>query len=554
MRGRDAFRSRSSSPPSAAPPSRRARRRSTSLTPSATCCPPSTRTSSGTYARLCPELEQVALSAHCHDDLGLAVANSLAALDAGVQQLECTDQRHRRARRQCLARGDRDGDARARRRAAALHTDIDLTQIGPALAARRAAHGLSVPPNKAIVGANAFAHEAGIHQDGAAQGRRDATRSSDPGELGLAMTLPLGKHSGATPSRAPARRRGLTLDDDALVVAFARFKARADEGGAVSIHELFQEVTLSVTPYSIALSRGRRDRARGDGPGEPWHAGSRHGCTASSSTSEHVPFGADATMRFGHPFPLASRNTALAADAILAATIDPTLLHALEGELDLRAAVMRVRLHGRRDHLRRAAPHGRVGLDARACDRHARDRAAVTSRSSGARTAGRRGGTRLSDRDDGLERHASLHPSAPIRALVSSPESFDVVVCDSAAARPHWPSCAGASTRGACSPGARLAGDRPRHLRAEPRNRRRHRRPGRRRPELDAARGGADARRGSRRAGGRGNALLRGLVRARERRQRALVSTVSMSSELTDAVLARLPQSHSNAEFLTEAV
>ena len=61
---------------------------------------------------------------------------------------------------------------------------------------------------------------------------------------------------------------------------------------------------------------------------------------------EHVPFGADATMRVGHPFPLASRNAALAADAILAATIDPTLLQSLEGELDLRPAVMRARLQG----------------------------------------------------------------------------------------------------------------------------------------------------------------------------------------------------------------
>jgi 2-isopropylmalate synthase len=193
--------------------------------------------------RLCPELEQVALSAHCHDDLGLAVANSLAALDAGVQQLECT----------VNGIGERAGNAsleeivmamRVRGDALQAHTDIDLSQIGPASRLVERLTNYQVPPNKAIVGANAFAHEAGIHQDGLL--KDIATyQIIDPGELGLAMTLPLGKHSGRHAFSRACEEEGLDLDEDALVVAFARFKARADEGGAVSIHELVQEVTLS---------------------------------------------------------------------------------------------------------------------------------------------------------------------------------------------------------------------------------------------------------------------------------------------------------------------
>jgi 2-isopropylmalate synthase len=190
----------------------------------------------------CPELEQVALSAHCHDDLGLAVANSLAAIEAGVQQLECT----------VNGIGERAGNAaleeivmamRVRGDALNAHTNIDVAEIGPASRLVERLTGSPVPPNKAIVGANAFAHEAGIHQDGLL---KDVTTYQiiDPGELGLAMTLPLGKHSGRHAFAHACAAAGLNLDQDELVEAFARFKARADEGGAVSIHDLVQEVTV----------------------------------------------------------------------------------------------------------------------------------------------------------------------------------------------------------------------------------------------------------------------------------------------------------------------
>jgi 2-isopropylmalate synthase len=191
---------------------------------------------------LCPELEHVTVSAHCHDDLGLAVANSLAALSAGVQQLECT----------VNGVGERAGNAsleevvmamRVRGDALEAHTDIDLSQIGPASRLVERLTSYPVPPNKAIVGANAFAHEAGIHQDGLL---KDVATYQiiDPSELGLVMTLPLGKHSGRHAFSRACEAAGLRLDKRELVEAFARFKARADAGAAVSIQELVQEVTV----------------------------------------------------------------------------------------------------------------------------------------------------------------------------------------------------------------------------------------------------------------------------------------------------------------------
>jgi 2-isopropylmalate synthase len=192
--------------------------------------------------RLCPELEHVALSAHCHDDLGLAVANSLAAIEADVQQIECT----------VNGIGERAGNAsleevvmamRVRGDALQAHTDIDVSQIGRASRLVERLTGCPVPPNKAIVGANAFAHEAGIHQDGLL---KDVATYQiiDPEELGLVMTLPLGKHSGRHAFSRACAAAGLNLGEDELVEAFARFKARADEGRVVSIHELIQEVTV----------------------------------------------------------------------------------------------------------------------------------------------------------------------------------------------------------------------------------------------------------------------------------------------------------------------
>ena len=181
------------------------------------------------------------LSAHCHDDLGLAVANSLAAVEAGVGQVECT----------VNGIGERAGNAALEEIAMAMRVREPLlgavTGVHPAEIARTSQlverlTGYAVPPNKAIVGANAFAHEAGIHQDGVL---KDVStyQIMDPAELGVAMTLPLGKHSGRHAFARACTDAGLELDRDALAAAFARFKALADRGERVTLNDVFVGVT-----------------------------------------------------------------------------------------------------------------------------------------------------------------------------------------------------------------------------------------------------------------------------------------------------------------------
>ncbi|HEV8686751.1 MAG TPA: 2-isopropylmalate synthase [Gaiellaceae bacterium] len=193
--------------------------------------------------RLCPELAGVKLSAHCHDDLGLAVANSLAAVRAGATQVECT----------VNGIGERAGNAaleevvmalRVRRETLNAESGVDTTEIPAASRLVERLTGYAVPPNKAIVGANAFAHEAGIHQDGLL--KDSATyQIIDPQELGVAMTLPLGKHSGRHAFARACSAAGLELAPEELRSAFNRFKALADTGEHVSLADVFAGVTAS---------------------------------------------------------------------------------------------------------------------------------------------------------------------------------------------------------------------------------------------------------------------------------------------------------------------
>jgi 2-isopropylmalate synthase len=119
-------------------------------------------------------------------------------------------------------------------------TGIDPSQIEPAsrLVARHT--GYAVPPNKAIVGANAFAHEAGIHQDGMLKDAR-TYQIMDPHELGLSTRLPLGKHSGRHAFAHACAERGLEVEGDELDAAFRRFKELADGGAAVALEDVFVE-------------------------------------------------------------------------------------------------------------------------------------------------------------------------------------------------------------------------------------------------------------------------------------------------------------------------
>ena len=187
-----------------------------------------------------PELARVALSVHCHNDLGLAVANSLAGVGAGATQIECT----------VNGIGERAGNAsleelvmalRVRADAFAAETGVDPAVIREASALVAELTGYPVGPNKPIVGANAFAHEAGIHQDGMLNDA-GTYQIMHPRDLGTAMTLPLGKHSGRHAFARACAEAGHQLDRDQVNAAFKRFKKLADLGVPVTLDDVFQEV------------------------------------------------------------------------------------------------------------------------------------------------------------------------------------------------------------------------------------------------------------------------------------------------------------------------
>ncbi|HET7573209.1 MAG TPA: 2-isopropylmalate synthase [Gaiellaceae bacterium] len=190
--------------------------------------------------RRAPELRHVTLSVHCHNDLGLAVANSLAGLQAGATQVECT----------VNGIGERAGNAALEEIVVALRvrgdrfdaeTGVNCAEIAAASRLVSERTGYVVQPNKAVVGANAFAHEAGIHQDGMLKDER-TYQIIDPAEVGVRMTLPLGKHSGRHAFARACAELGVAVSGKELDAAFRRFKERADAGGAVAVEDIFQEV------------------------------------------------------------------------------------------------------------------------------------------------------------------------------------------------------------------------------------------------------------------------------------------------------------------------
>ena len=174
-----------------------------------------------------PNIDKAIISVHCHNDLGLAVANSLAAVAAGARQVECT----------VNGLGERAGNAAMEEIVMALRTRSDRmpyttgVQTENIMRASRlvsAVTGFVVQPNKAIVGANAFAHESGIHQDGMLK-HAGTYEIMTPESVGLSKSkLVLGKHSGRHAFREKLRELNYELGDNALEDAFARFKALAD--------------------------------------------------------------------------------------------------------------------------------------------------------------------------------------------------------------------------------------------------------------------------------------------------------------------------------------
>ena len=176
-----------------------------------------------------PNSDKAIWSTHCHNDLGMAVANSLAAVMAGARQVECT----------INGLGERAGNAsleeivmalKTRSDVFKLGTRIDATQIVPASKLVSTITGYPVQPNKAVVGANAFAHESGIHQDGVLKHREtyEIMRAADVGWGANRLTL--GKLSGRSAFKARLQELGITLaSEEQLNAAFARFKELADK-------------------------------------------------------------------------------------------------------------------------------------------------------------------------------------------------------------------------------------------------------------------------------------------------------------------------------------
>ncbi|MES1246478.1 MAG: 2-isopropylmalate synthase [Actinomycetota bacterium] len=193
------------------------------------------------YASLVARIRRecdVPLSVHCHNDLGLAVANTLAGVQAGATQVECT----------VNGIGERAGNASleetvmvldVRGAAFDVFSDVDTTEIMRTSRLVSERTGYVVQPNKAIVGANAFAHEAGIHQDGMLKDAR-TYQIVDPARVGARLTLPLGKHSGRHAFARACAEHGIELSGEALNSAFRRFKEHADAGHGVALADIFE--------------------------------------------------------------------------------------------------------------------------------------------------------------------------------------------------------------------------------------------------------------------------------------------------------------------------
>ena len=173
-------------------------------------------------------IDDIILSVHCHDDLGMAVANSLAAVQAGARQIECT----------INGIGERAGNCsleetvmalKTRSEFFGLTTAIDTTRLYPTSRLVSSITGMHVPQNKAIVGENAFAHEAGIHQHGMLQ-HASTYEIMRPEDVGISHSnLVLGKHSGRHAFRDRVLGLGFRLDDFEINRAFKEFKALADK-------------------------------------------------------------------------------------------------------------------------------------------------------------------------------------------------------------------------------------------------------------------------------------------------------------------------------------
>lgn len=213
-----------------------------------------------------PNIDRAVISIHCHDDLGMATANSLAAVAAGAGQIECT----------VNGIGERAGNAALEEVVMAMktrsdffhcQTRIDSKRLVPTSRLVSKTTGLNIQRNKSIVGRNAFAHEAGIHQDGMLK-ERSTYEIMSPADVGFNKTdLVLGKHSGRAALADRARALGYTLSGEQLQQVFERFKELADkkkelyDGDIVALVQ--QQISTTTDPqwtlvdYEVTSSSGK---------------------------------------------------------------------------------------------------------------------------------------------------------------------------------------------------------------------------------------------------------------------------------------------------------
>ena len=201
-----------------------------------------------------PGADEIVFATHCHNDLGMATANALAAVEGGARQIECT----------INGLGERAGNTALEEVVMALkvrndilpwHTRVDSTKIMNISRRVATVSGFPVQYNKAIVGKNAFAHESGIHQDGMLK-NAETFEIMRPTDVGLTETsLVMGKHSGRAALRSKLKDLGFELSDNQLQDVFVRFKALADRK-----KEVYDEDIVSL--MSETATEGRTDRLK----------------------------------------------------------------------------------------------------------------------------------------------------------------------------------------------------------------------------------------------------------------------------------------------------
>jgi len=212
-----------------------------------------------------PNADQAIFSVHCHNDLGLAVANSLAAIEAGARQVECT----------INGLGERAGNAALEEIVMILHTRSDrytidtgihTEKIVPTSKMASQITSMAVQANKAIVGANAFAHESGIHQDGMLK-HKQTYEIMTPASVGWRTNrMVLGKHSGRAALKDRYAQLGITIEDDQLNAVFTRFKVLGDKKKEVFDEDLLaivnddnNEASDCISLVSLHVASGTRD-------------------------------------------------------------------------------------------------------------------------------------------------------------------------------------------------------------------------------------------------------------------------------------------------------